>query len=130
VKLLIRREVKAGGQGKLAYTFHARAQLTDAETALIHTNKLSGEFLLHFAGSTDGSGSAGALLRVMRDLTIKKLMEGTTFHCDHLSDLRAIEGHVLQAAKNLKHDLATALTLGSETLIDIDEILRQEEKPR
>ncbi|HAS52469.1 MAG TPA: hypothetical protein DCS21_12310 [Gammaproteobacteria bacterium] len=125
MKLLIRRDVK-GSSEKPTYALYARAQLTDAESMLIQTNRLGSALLLRFEGSTEGSGSMGALLRVMRNLTVKNLAEGTTFSGDHIGQLRDIEMHVIQAAKNLKRDLMTAQTLGSETLIDIDAALREE----
>lgn len=130
MKLLIRRDVNKAKPGKPGYTVHARVQLTDTEAALIQTNQLEGEMLLHFEGSTEGPGSAGALLRVMRNLTVKNLTEGMTFSGEHLYLLRDIEAHVLQAAKNLKRTLDTAQTLGRETLVDIDEVVCREDEQR
>ncbi len=125
MKLLIRRDVK-GTSEKPTYALYARAHLTDDESVLIQKNRLGSALLLRFEGSTEGSGSTGALLRVMRNLTVKNLAEGTSFNGENIGQLRDIEMHVVQAAKNLKHDLITAQTLGSETLIDIDAVFREE----
>lgn len=126
MKLLIRRDPKLGTLGKQKYALSIRAQLSEAETAQIHVNKLEGEKLLSFESAADKSGSAGAMMRVIRDadLTVGKLIEGVTLICDSLSQLLGVETQATEAAQNLQRYLAIAATFGGETIISLEEAVR------
>ncbi len=127
MKLLIRRDPKLGTMGKQKYVLSIHAQLSGAEATLVRSNKLDGEMLLYFEGTAaDKSGSAGAMLRVMRDvnLTVGKLIEGVTFTCDNLGQLLGVETQALEAAQNLQRYLTAAATFGGEVVVDLDEAIR------
>jgi hypothetical protein len=129
VKLSIRRDPKSGTIGKQKYTLSIRAQLSEAETTWVRANKLEGEMLLYFEGTTaDQYGSAGAMLRIMRDvdLTVGKLIEGVTLTCDNLGQLLGVEAQVLEATQNLQRYLVVAATFGKETVVDLDAVIRPE----
>ena len=122
MKLMIRRDPKFGTVGRPKYALSVRAQLSEAETALVDKSKLEGEMLLSFETTAEKSGSAGAMLRIMRDvnLTVGKLIEGVTLTCDSLPQLLGVEAQALDAGKNLQRYLAIAATFGSETVVNLE----------
>ena len=140
MKLLIRRDQKTGLLGKQKYTLYVRAQLSDAEAAIVRKNKLEGELLLYFdkdahqsgyaRNAKDEGGLMGAVMRLTRDvaLTVGKLIEGASFTCDNVAELLGVEAEATEAAKNLKRYITAAATFGGELAIDIDEALRQEDE--
>ncbi len=140
MKLLIQRNQKSGFTGKSKYTLYVRAQLNDAESALVRKNRLENELLLYFdrdahkAGgyarnAKDEGGFMGMAMSLMRDvsLTVAKLIEGTTFTCDNVGQLLSVEEEATRSAMQLKRYIAAAATFGGELAIDIDEAIRKED---
>ena len=140
MKLLILRNSKTGLTGKQKYTLYVRAQLTDAEAAIVRRNRLENELLLYFdrdahksggyaRNAKDEGGFMGLALSLMRDvsLTVAKLIEGTTFTCDNVAQLLGVENQTTEAAKVLKRYITAAATFGGELAIDIDEAIHKED---
>lgn len=139
MKLLIRRDQKTGLMGKSKYTLSVRAQLNDAEAALVRKNRLENELLLYFdkdAHSSgyfrqkkDEGGFMGLAASLIRDvsLTVGKLIEGTSFTCDNVGQLLSVENEAVRSAMQLKRYIIAAATFGGEDAIDIDEAVRKED---
>ena len=139
MKLLILRNQKSGFTGKSKYTLYVRAQLNDAEAAIVRKNRLENELLLYFDKDAHSSGYArqkkdeggfmGLALSLMRDtaLTVAKLIEGTTFTCDNVGQLLSVENEAVRSAMQLKRYIIAAATFGGELAIDIDEAIRKED---
>ena len=139
MKLLILRNQKTGFTGKSKYTLYVRAQLNDAEAAIVRKNRLENELLLYFdkdAHSSgyfrqkkDEGGFMGMAVSLMRDvsLTVAKLIEGATFTCDNVGQLLSVENEATRSAMQLKRYIVAAATFGGELAIDIDEAVRKED---
>jgi hypothetical protein len=119
--LLIRRDPRMGTLGKLKYVISVRAELSKTETALVRVNKLEDKELLLFDATVEKPGTAGAILRLMRDanLTVAKLIEGIMLTCDDIDQLMGVEVYAVEAGKNLQRYLTLAATFGRESVIDL-----------
>ena len=120
--LLIRRDPRLGTPDKLKYVLSVRAELSKTETALVRGNKLDGKELLFFEATAEKPGTAGAILRIMRDahLTVGKLIEGIMLTCDDIDQLIGVEAQTVEASKNFQRYLTFAATFGRETVIDLE----------
>ena len=120
--LLVRRDPRLGTLGKLKYVLSVRAELSKTETALVRVNKLEDKELLLFDATVEKPGTAGAILRLMRDanLTVAKLIEGIMLTCDDIDQLMGVEVQAVEAGKNFQRYLSLAATFGRETVTDLD----------
>ena len=78
--------------------------------------------LLFFEATAEKPGTAGAILRIMRDahLTVGKLIEGIMLTCDDIDQLIGVEAQTVEASKNFQRYLTFAATFGRETVIDLE----------
>lgn len=126
MKLLLRRDQKAGMLGKVIFTVTVRAELSDDEKTNIKKYKLGDAMLYERSKITDpGSGLiglAGRLAFKMINLTISvnDLEKGKTVECKDIVEMLAVEEQIKDAAHTFRNVLEAATTFGGEEIIDIN----------
>jgi hypothetical protein len=125
MKLLLRRDQKAGMLGKVIFTLSVRAELTDEEKTNIQKYKLGDTMLYERSKIADpGSGLLGMASRMafkMINLTVsvKDLEEGKQVECKDIVEMLAVEEQIKEAAQTFRSVLGAASTFGGEEIIEI-----------
>ena len=128
MQVLIRREQATGLMGKSKYSLRVRAEIDADEQELIRKNNLGGELLVYQAkGASPESVVGGAIKYFLTDtkLTVNSFAKGTTFACDNVAELLAIERDVKQAAVNLATYLEASRHFGGELSYSIDDLRKE-----
>lgn len=125
--------------GKVMFTLDARVDLTDEEKALIKKYGLAKEVIYNsekskrYLGAAQGALAAGgggflkasiglAMAALSLNITIESLAKGHHIECKDLDELLATEQAIMEACRNIKVYLDTAVTFdGREVVIDFDE---------
>jgi hypothetical protein len=145
IQLKLRRAQKTGMIGKTTFTLDARVELPADAQALVAKYQLGGLVVYdsqarrkqqeaaysHFdeaAHSTTGRSlwksarglASAALMAMTLRVTVNNLMSGQHIACKDLDELLGAEAAIVEACRNLKGYLETALTFdGREELIEI-----------
>jgi hypothetical protein len=144
MKLLLGRSQRNAGLmgGKVMFTLDARVDLTDEEKALIkkyglgkeviynsekskrHLEATQGALAMPGAGSLLKAGIGLAMAALSLNITIESLTKGHHIECKDLDELLATEQAIMEACRNIKVYLDTAVTFdGREVVIDFDKAL-------
>ena len=144
MKLLLGRSQRSTGlmKGKIMFSLDARVDLTAEEAALIKKYGLGKEVIYNSerskrfiesgqnalamsgAGALLKSGVNLALAKLSLNITVDSLMKGHHIECKDLDELLAAEEALMEACRNVKVYLDTAVTFdGREVVIDFDEAL-------
>lgn len=124
MKLLLRRDQRAGLLGKMIFTLDVRADLSVDEKERIRKYKLQDTELYASHEITGGSGLLGVASRlaykaVTLTLTVKDLEGGKKIEVKDVVELLAIEGHIRQAAQTFKEVLEAASHFGGEEVVEL-----------
>lgn len=124
MKLLLRRDQRAGLMGKMIFTLDVRADLSADEKERIRKYKLQDTVLYASHEITPGSGLLGLATRlafkaVTLTLTVKDLEGGKRIEVKDVVELLAIEGLIRQAAQTFKEVLDAASHFGGEEAIEL-----------
>lgn len=124
MKLLLRRDQRAGLMGKMIFTLEVRADLSAEEKERIRKYKLQDTELYASHEITPGSGLLGVASRlafkaVTLTLTVKDLEGGKRIEVKDVVELLAIEGHIRQAAQTFKEVLDAASHFGGEEVVEL-----------
>lgn len=124
MKLLLRRDQRAGLLGKMIFTLDVRADLSAEEKENIRKYKLHDTELYASHEITGGSGLLGVASRlaykaVTLTLTVKDLEGGKRIEVKDVVELLAIEGHIRQAAQTFKEVLDAAAHFGGEEVLEL-----------
>lgn len=125
MKLLLRRDQKAGMLGKVIFTLSVRAQLSEDEKSDIKKYKLGETMLYERAKIIDpGSGLLGAASRLafrMTNLTVSvnDLEKGKSVDCKDIVEMLAIEEQIKEAAHTFSAVLSAASCFGGEEVLEI-----------
>lgn len=144
VQLKLKRSQKAGMLGKTSFMLDARAELAPEAKALVHKyglgslsiydskarEKRTAEAFSHFdiaSIATPGVAlwktargiASAALMTLSLRVTVNSLMNGQHIECKDLDELLGAEAAIVEACKNLKAYIETALTFdGREELLE------------
>lgn len=132
MKLLLRRDQRAGLLGKVVFMLEVRAELTEQERANIKKYKLSDTRLYEKAQIT-GPGIVGSMgmLGVVRlgayaaakamniTLDVKDLENGKRIECKEITEMLAVEAQVREAAETFKAILDAAAHFGGEEVVEM-----------
>lgn len=124
MKLLIRRDQRAGLLGKMIFTLDVRADLSADEKERIRKYKLQDTELYASHEITGGSGLLGAASRlaykaVSLTLTVKDLEGGKRIEVKDVVELLAIEEQIREAARTFKAVLDAASHFGGEEVLEL-----------
>lgn len=125
MKLLLRREQKAGMLGKITFILTIRAQLSDDEKGNIKKYKLGETMLYERSKIIDaGSGVLGVASRLAFKATnltvsVHDLEKGKAVDCKDIVEMLAIEEQVKEAAQMFHAVLNAAATFGGEEVVEI-----------
>lgn len=124
MKLLLRRDQRAGLMGKTIFTLDVRADLSADEKERIRKYKLQDTELYASHEVTGGSGLLGVASRlafkaVTLTLTVKDLESGKRIEVKDVVELLAIEGHIREAARTFKDVLDAASHFGGEEVVEL-----------
>lgn len=124
MKLLIRRDQRAGLLGKMIFTLDVRADLSAEEKENIRKYKLQDTELYASHEITGGSGLLGAASRlaykaVSLTLTVKDLEGGKRIEVKDVVELLAIEEQIREAARTFKAVLDAASHFGGEEVLEL-----------
>lgn len=123
MKLLLRRDQRAGLMGKMIFTLDVRADLSADEKERIRKYKLQDTELYASHEITGGSGLLGAASRfawkaVTISVTVRDLESGKRIEVKDVLELLAIEEHIRQAAQTFKQVLDAASHFGGEEVLE------------
>lgn len=125
MKLLLRRDQRAGLLGKVNFTLDVRAELTSDELSNIKRYRLGDTQLYSSHEVIDrGSGLLGVASRLAwkattLTITINDLTTGKRVEAKDVVEMIAIEEQILEAAKTFKHVLDAASHFGGEEVVEI-----------
>jgi hypothetical protein len=125
MKLLLRRNQRAGLIGKMIFTLEVRAELSPDEFAAISKYKLGDTVLYEKNTIVDpGSGLLGLASRVAfkamnMSVSVKDLANGKKLECKDIVEMLAVEDQVKEAAKTFNAVLNAAKQFGGEEVIDL-----------
>lgn len=125
MKLLLRRDQKAGLIGKITFTLGVRAELTEDEKSNIKKYKLGETMLYERMTLTDkGSGLLGVASRLafkMMNLSVSvnDLSGGKKIDCKDIVEMLAVEDQIREAAQTFKNVLEAAASFGGEEVIQL-----------
>ncbi|MDI6623320.1 MAG: hypothetical protein QME55_01195 [Brevundimonas sp.] len=124
MKLLIRRDQRAGLLGKMIFTLDVRADLSADEKERIRKYKLQDAELYASHEITGGSGLLGAASRlaykaVSLTLTVRDLEGGKRIEVKDVVELLAIEDQIREAARTFKAVLDAASHFGGEEVLEL-----------
>ncbi|HYC74682.1 hypothetical protein [Brevundimonas sp.] len=124
MKLLIRRDQRAGLLGKVLFTLEVRADLSADERERIRKYKLQDTELYASHEITGGSGLLGVASRlawkaVTLTLTVKDLEGGKRIEVKDVVELLAIEEQIREAARTFKAVLDAASHFGGEEVLEL-----------
>jgi len=125
MKLLLRRDQKAGLIGKITFTLAVRAELTDEEQGNIRKYKLGDTMLYERDTLVDkGSGLLGLASRLafkMMNITVSvnDLSSGKKIDCKDIVEMLAVEDQIREAARTFKNVLEAAAHFGGEEVVEL-----------
>lgn len=125
MKLLLRRNQRAGLIGKMIFTLEVRADLSQDEQAAISKYKLGDTVLYEKDTIADpGSGLLGLASRLAFramniSVSVKDLAGGKKLECKDVVEMLAVEDQVKEAAKTFNAVLNAAKHFGGEEVIDL-----------
>ena len=125
MKLLLRRDQKAGLIGKVTFTLTVRAELTDEEKNNIRKYKLGDTMLYERDKLVErGAGLLGVASRFafkMMNLTVSvnDLSDGKKIDCKDIVEMLAVEDQIKEAAQTFKNVLEAAASFGGEEVIEL-----------
>ena len=124
MKLLLRRNQRAGLLGKVVFSLDVRADISNEEYENIRRYRLGDTELYSSHDIDPGSGLLGAASRLaFRAITIRisvdDLANGKKIEVKDVVELLAIEEHIREAAKTFAAVLNAASTFGGEEVLEI-----------
>ena len=124
MKLLIRRDQRAGLLGKMIFTLDVRADLSADEKERLRKYKLQDTELYASHEITGGSGLLGAASRLAwkaasLTLTVKDLEGGKRIEVKDVVEMLAIEDQIREAARTFKAVLDAASHFGGEEVLEL-----------
>jgi hypothetical protein len=125
MKLLLRRDQRAGLIGKVIFTLDVRAEISDDERNAIAKYKLGDTVLYEKNTVVDpGSGLLGLASRLAfkamnLSVSVKDLTGGKRIECRDIVEMLAVEDQIREAAKTFNAVLAAARHFGGEEVIDL-----------
>jgi F420-0:gamma-glutamyl ligase-like protein len=124
MKLLIRRNQRAGLVGKQVFSVEVRADISNAEKENINKYKLGKTILYESHEITGGSGLLGLASRaaynaIRISVTVDDLAFGKKVECKDIVEMIAIEEQITQAAKSFKAVLEAAAQFGGEEVVTL-----------
>lgn len=125
MKLLLRRNQRAGMLGKVIFTLEVRAQLSDEEQANVTKYKLGQTMLYQSHEMTDrGTGLLGVASRLAFKaltihVTVDDLYYGKRIECKDIVEMLAVEDQIKEAARTFAQVLQAAATFGGEEVVEI-----------
>jgi F420-0:gamma-glutamyl ligase-like protein len=125
MKLLLRRDQRAGLLGKVVFSLDVRADLTPDELENIRRYKL-GDTKLYASHelTNQGSGLLGVATRfawkaIILTITVNDLASGKRVEAKDIVEMLAIEENIREAALTFKSVLEAASQFGGEEVIEI-----------
>lgn len=125
MKLLIRRDQRAGLLGKVVFAIEVRADLSSEERSNIKKYKLGDtELYASHEMSDRGSGLIGLAGRIaFRAMTISvsvnDLVNGKRVECKDIVEMIAVENQIRDAARTFKDVLEAAAHFGGEEAVEL-----------
>ena len=125
MKLLLRRDQRAGMIGKIIFTLDIRSELSDEERNAISKYKLGDTVLYEKNTLVDqGSGLLGLASRMAfkamnLSVNVKDLAGGKRIECKDIVEMLAVEDQIKEAARTFNAVLAAATHFGGEEVIDL-----------
>ena len=125
MKLLLRRDQRAGILGKVVFTLEVRADLSDEERNAIFKYKLGDTVLYEKNTMVDpGSGLLSLASRVAvkamnMSVNVKDLANGKKLECKDIVEMLAVEDQLREAGKTFNAVLHAALHFGGEEVVDL-----------
>ena len=125
MKILLRRDQKAGLIGKITFTLSVRAELTDEEHNNIRKYKLGKTMLYERAKIIDrGKGLLGIISRFIFRITnltvsVNDLSSGKKIDCKDIVEMLGIEDELKTASQTFKNVLEAAASFGGEEVIEL-----------
>lgn len=124
MKLLLRRDQRAGMLGKVIFTLDVRADLSADERANITKYKLGETQLYASHDIQGGSGLLGLASRAAYkamtiSVAVKDLAGGKHIECKDIVEMLAIEEHIKEAARTFAQVLAAASHFGGEEVVEL-----------
>lgn len=124
MKLLIRRDQRAGLLGKMIFTLDVRADLSADEKERLRKYKLQDTELYASHEITGGSGLLGVASRLAwkaasLTLTVKDLEGGKRIEVKDVVEMLAIEDQIREAARTFKAVLDAASHFGGEEVLEL-----------
>jgi F420-0:gamma-glutamyl ligase-like protein len=124
MRLLLRRDQRAGLLGKVVFSLDVRADLSDEERANIRKYKLGDTELYASHDISGGSGLLGLASRlawkaVTIKISVNDLANGKKVEAKDIVEMLAIEDQIREAAKTFKAVLEAASHFGGEEVVEI-----------
>jgi hypothetical protein len=127
MKLILERSQRSGGilGNRQVFVLTVRAEISQAERDAINKYRLADTVLYQSHEIVDkGSGLLGLASRLylgsmIKKLIVRELVEGKTFECADIVEMKGIEGQIMEAAQTFKTILDTAATFGGREVIEL-----------
>lgn len=130
MKLILRKGQRKTGLtgGKIAFSLHARAELTQAEQEALKKYKFHRELLYAKENVSPAHRSDNSWAGIGRDLaaaalnlriTVNDLIQGKTVECKEIGEMLDVEQTIKGSCEVLKGMLEAASTFGGETVHEI-----------
>ena len=125
MKLLLRRNQRAGLMGKAIFQLDVRAEINKEEQGHIAKYKLGDTVLYASHELTErGSGLLGVASRLAfkamtLSVSVKDLADGKRIECKDIVEMLAVEDQIREAAKTFGQVLAAAAQFGGEEVIEL-----------
>lgn len=125
MKLLVRRNQRAGLLGKMIFTLEVRADLSPEEKNAIDKYKLGDSVLYEKDTLIDpGKGLLGLASRLAFkamniSVSVKDLAYGKKIECKDIVEMLAVEDQIREAGKTFNAVLKAALNFGGEEVVDL-----------
>lgn len=124
MKLLLRRDQRAGLLGKVVFALSVRAEITSEEKANIAKYKLGETVLYASHEMSGGSGLLGAASRLAYkamtiSVSVNDLSGGKKIDCKDVVEMLAVEDQIREAAKTFKLVLDAASHFGGEEVVEL-----------
>lgn len=124
MKLLLRRDQRAGMLGKVIFTLDVRADISAEERAAITKYKLGDAELYASHEISGGSGLLGVASRLAYkamtiSVSVKDLAGGKRIECKDIVEMLAVEDQIREAARTFAQVLAAAAHFGGEEVVEL-----------
>jgi len=124
MKLLLRRNQKAGLLGKVTFTLEVRASLSDEEQSNIRKYKLGDTMLYQSHDLQGGSGLLGIASRlaykaITINVSVDDLAHGKKIEVKDIVEMLAVEDQIKEAARTFVAVLSAAARFGGDEVIEI-----------